>query len=119
MTVKLILPFPDSALHAHATGHWTKKKGPVKAAREEAKQTARVFLDKFENAEVEYIFYVKNLRSRDEANMVQMCKPYIDGCVDAGLIQADDWQHLHIKSVSVFVDRLAPRVELIFSELVK
>jgi len=112
------LPWISSSLHAHAKGHWRDKSGATRAARNAAKAIAadgmaRKSLKRIETpASVVYRFYVPDLRKRDAANMIQSCKPYIDGIVDAGLLAGDDWQRLAIAGVVVEVDRLKPRVVL-------
>ena len=121
MTVKLILPFPSSKKCGanKRSNNWQTNADYIKSLRDNAKQTAEVFIEKFDYVLLDYVFYVPDLQARDMDDMIIMAKHYVDGCRDAGLIKKDDWQHLHIKAVSVFVDRLAPRVELIFSEWVK
>lgn len=65
-----------------------------------------------ELATINYRFFVPDKRRRDEANMIQACKPYVDGLVDAKVIVGDDWQRLRTGSVSVVVDKDDPRVIL-------
>lgn len=121
-SVTVIVPFPSSKLSAHNKGHWRSKATPVRQYRFQAKMAtleATGGIDQptepIENAAVVYRFFVPDNRRRDEANMVQMVKPAIDGVVDAGLIVDDCWQHLTIAGVEVAIDRDRPRVELIFS----
>jgi len=61
-------------------------------------------------AKIHYTFFVPNKIKRDESNMIQSCKPYVDGIVDSGLIAGDDWTRLTIAGVSVEVDKSNPRV---------
>jgi len=63
-------------------------------------------------ASIEYLFFVPDLRQRDEANMIQSMKPAVDGVVDAGIIAGDDWQRLRIASVFTQLDREFPRTVL-------
>lgn len=66
----------------------------------------------------DYRFSVPDRRRRDMANMVQACKPIIDGVVDSGLIQGDHWEVLGIGEVSVVVEKAKTvSVELIFREV--
>ena len=69
---------------------------------------------KADAAEVRYFFRVPDRRRRDAANMIQECKPYIDGIVDSGLISGDHWEVLRIVGVGVFVDKENPGVTLEF-----
>jgi len=116
------LPFPSSKLHAHAKGHWRGKAEATKEARTLAKLTCVNALNRKDARKIEgpvsvlYEFYVPDLRQRDEANLIQACKPYIDGIVDAGLCEGDNWQRMNIIGVSTMIDRDNPRVELHFSE---
>lgn len=64
---------------------------------------------------VTYRFFVADNRRRDEVNMMQQCKPYIDGVVDAMIIEDDRWQLHRICLVSVEIDKENPRVELTFT----
>jgi hypothetical protein len=115
------LPWINTAeLHAHAKGHWRAKSEATKRARRSAKLIAQDGLNRKQlvaftgKAKITYRFFVPDKRQRDEANMIQSCKPYIDGLVDAGLIAGDDWKKLNIAGVSVEVDQVNPRVELEF-----
>ena len=46
---------------------------------------------------------VQRLRRRDAANLVQSCKPLVDGVVDSGLISGDHWEVLAIGKVDVVI----------------
>ena len=119
MTFSITMPI-DSRLHAHAKGHWRTKSKPTRQARQEA-----CFLALQTHAKplsgrvvVDYHFSVPDRRRRDLANMVQSCKPIIDGVVDSGLIPGDHWESLGIGEVSVVVDKAnGVTVELIFREV--
>lgn len=93
----------DKRLHAHAKGHWREKATATKDAR----QLARLLALSRSNraiggkAIVDYLFFVPDKRLRDAANLVQSCKPLVDGVVDAGLIQGDHWEVLAIGKVDV------------------
>jgi len=63
------------------------------------------------------MFFVPDRRRRDEANLIQSCKPAIDGVVDAGVIEGDHWEKLTTGSVRVSIDKNDPRVVLIFEEV--
>jgi hypothetical protein len=64
---------------------------------------------------VTYAFWVPDNRKRDEVNMLQNCKPIIDGAIDAGLAKDDSWQALRMAEVpTIGIDRERPRVEVTF-----
>jgi hypothetical protein len=64
---------------------------------------------------VTYAFWVPDNRQRDEVNMLQNCKPIIDGAIDAGLAKNDSWQVLRMAEVpTIGIDRENPRVEVTF-----
>jgi len=59
------------------------------------------------------------LRVRDDDNLWTRFKPGRDALVHAGIIEADDMEHLHIGSMKVIINRdLAPKtiIELIDEE---
>lgn len=93
------LPWFPKEITAHNTGHWRGKAESVAQCRALASGLAKMAIraaGKIDGpAWVEYRFYVSKM-SRDEANLIQCCKPYVDGCVDAGLIQGDTPAKLRI-----------------------
>lgn len=127
--VRIELPWPSKDLHAHtAGGKWTKVRA-TKTFRSlgyihalEVRGKLAPFFEKgpMALARLSFRFYMPDLRKRDGANLVQSCKPYIDGCVDAGIIAGDAWDQLEIGSaVAAFVPGLK-RVGLVmftFEEL--
>jgi hypothetical protein len=108
------LPYPDQ-VHSHNKGHWANKTGSTKGMRHAAKlvaldamnRGARPILGKHK---ISYLFSVKDNRRRDRANMVQQCKPYIDGIVDSGLIEGDHWQISELGLVEVQIDKAGAAV---------
>jgi len=59
------------------------------------------------------------LRVRDDDNLWARFKPGRDALVRAGIIEADDMEHLHIGNLNVIINRdMAPRtiIELIDEE---
>ena len=115
--ISIDLPTPSG--HAHNKGHWKFKIGPIKAMRELACILAKQAIvehgrPKANIVEVRYLFRVPDRRRRDAANMIQQCKPYIDGIVDSGLISGDHWEALRIVHVGVWVDKENPGVTLEF-----
>jgi len=117
--MRIELPFPDmKRLNAHAKGNWRNKAGPTKSARQLAMFTCIDMRNRGEvhpisgKVLVSYAFFVPDNRPRDEANMIQACKPYIDGIVQSKLIEGDDWKRMGIYNVTTQLDRKNPRVEI-------
>ena len=114
----ITLPWIDAKLHAHAGGGlWSKIKA-TKAGRDHAKL---ICLDMINRKQVHpihgrvlvtYSFFCPDNRRRDEANMLQSCKPAIDGIVSSGLIEGDHWQAMTIYGVFTTIDKANPRVEI-------
>lgn len=120
--ITIVLPFPDlSKCSIHNKGHWSGKADYTKSLRALSKVNARGFVNSrkgpLAKASIQYRFYVADRKRRDAANLVQACKPYVDGIVDAGLIAGDHWEALQINGVYIEVDKKNPRVELIISEV--
>ena len=90
-------------LHAHTSGHWRSKAAATKKERAIASQKTKLITESpiKGKAVVSYRFIVPNRLRRDTANMMQICKPLIDGVCDAGLIEGDHWEALAIGSVTV------------------
>lgn len=120
MTFSITMPI-DPRLHAHNTGHWRKKSEPIKQARQEACLLARMTHAKPLSGRVivDYRFTVPDRIRRDSANLVQSCKPIVDGVVDSGLIPGDHWEVLGIGEVSVelVAKSMCVSVELSFREV--
>jgi hypothetical protein len=117
-SVTLTFPLPTTKKTVHGNGGWRGKFGHVQRLRSEAKistlsQTRKVFA----KARIKYRFAVPDRIRRDEANLIQACKPIIDGIVDARCLAGDDWQRLSIAGVETFVDKDNPRVEIVLEEL--
>lgn len=102
-------------LHSHNTGHWRKKAAPIAQARFEAKMLAMAKGNKpiKGRVTVDYRFTVPNRIRRDVANMIQSCKAFIDGVVDAKMIEGDHWEVLSIGNVTVTLGS-SYEVELVF-----
>lgn len=90
-------------LHAHTSGHWRAKAAATKKERDfAAKTVSSLPVDSIKGkAVVDYRFVVPNRIRRDTANMIQSCKPLIDGVCDAGLIEGDHWAALSIGKIEV------------------
>ena len=111
----ITLPLPDKRLHAHASGHWRATATATKSARRLARAFARIndLPDcPYQRATISFYFHFGDNRSRDTLNAVHSCKPYVDGLVDAGVVQDDRWQNLNVGSIQAGIDRNNPRVEL-------
>jgi len=119
------LPWPDRRLHAQTRGSRWKKISATTAAREAAfmlgqaeKQKATVRLP-IEVCEVSYLFVMPSKTRRDVANLIQSCKPFIDGLVDAGIVSGDDWTKMRIAGADAIVakSRHSAGVVIKFEEL--
>jgi len=129
MRVTVVLPLPSPKLTAQAKGHRFSRSSAIKDARNDGGFAALAAINKqvdkwdmprqyvMEKATITYKFYLKTNVRADEANLIQTCKAYVDGCVDAKLVSGDHWQVLHIAEICVAVDPKNPRVELIFDKL--
>lgn len=101
--MRIEFPFPDmKRLSAHAKGNWRAKSTPTKEARTLAKYICMDLINRREvfpiagPVLVSYAFFVPDNRPRDAANMIQACKPLVDGVVDSGLVEGDSWQVMKI-----------------------
>ncbi len=114
----ITLPWINPKLHAHTGGVMWDKIKATKAARMQAKLICRDMINRKQvhpiagRVLVSYTFFVPNYYRRDEANMIQSCKPAIDGIVASGLIEGDHWQAMTIYGVFTEVDKENPRVEI-------
>ena len=114
-----ILPWPGN-LHSHNQGHWREKQKATRQNREIGKLVA---LDQIAcgankikgEHRIGYRFYAPDNRRRDAANLIQQCKPYIDGIVDSAYIEGDHWQISKIWFVSVEISATDPRVEILIA----
>jgi len=114
-SLKITLPLPDRALHAHAKGTWRTKVKPTRRYRERAYAEALSICNRRPNvtsAVIDVVFYYPDAKRRDVANSLQSIKPGIDGLVDAGWIRDDDFKHVHYGAIWGDVDRASPRVEI-------
>jgi len=119
--ITLTFPWPDmSKASIHGDGNWIVKSRWTKTARDSAMYLAKDQATgiNLKKATIRYYFFVPDNRRRDEANMIQMCKPMIDGITDARVIAGDHWQVLKIAGVVVAIDNENPRVEIEISEVV-
>ena len=113
------MPFPDMRkLHAHTSGNRFVKATATKNARTLAKY---ICIDAINRKEarpiagpvlISYAIFVPSNIARDTSNIIQACKPFVDGIVDSGLVEGDSWQQMKIYNVHVEIDRKNPRVEI-------
>lgn len=59
--------------------------------------------------EINYMFYVQDLRRRDVSNMIESIN---DLFVDLKLVEDDDWKHVRIGFGDAELDRENPRAEI-------
>jgi hypothetical protein len=116
----ITIPLPDKKLHAHNTGHWRSKAPLVKAQRAMAHALMTSLIrsgraQAMPRATLTLYVWFADRRRRDARNVAQGCKGAIDGCIDAGLLPDDDWQHLADGGTVCDVDKMNPRVELRFT----
>lgn len=120
--ITIELPFP-SAVHSHNKGHWRAKAGPTKSMREHACLLGRQAVATHGRIvgafSMTYLIHVPDKRRRDTVNMLQQCKPYLDGIVDSGLIEGDHWQICRLESVYVFCTPKGSGVVLAFNPIEK
>jgi len=98
--MKICIPMlPGRELNLNYHGHWSRKAKAAREFREAvgwcAKVERRRWLQGHERAELSITFVVRDARYyKDPDNAIASLKPAIDGCVDAGVIQGDDDEHL-------------------------
>lgn len=121
-SVVVRLPLPPRSLAPHNKGHWRTRAADVKQCRSTARlaalHVARVMAKA--RLHIEYDVTVGKgdggYRPFDEGNAISACKPYIDGCVDAGIVPDDKAKYLKIAGVDL-VRRGMPGVTLTFVEV--
>jgi len=110
--ISLELSLPDKRLHAHAKGSWRGKCAAVKQARYMAAVMAAGGGAAFDRGILSVFVRYPDRRRRDLLNTVHMCKPYIDGLIDAGVLPGDDWLRMRIGSIRGTLARVEPGVTL-------
>ena len=132
-TVNIVLPLPDKTLRAavHGSGRTAgsqkAKQAAIKKARKRGEGYAMAALEaagmltdppRFELAEPIYRFFWQDRsRAMDYCNALQACKPFIDGCTDAGVIRDDDWKTLLPPAIRYGFCKTNPRLELEIREI--
>lgn len=105
------LPLPLKNLSPNSRCHWRAKAAAVKAYRFAAKAAAWKLGGKpLEAAQVQCKFYFRDVRRRDNDNLLASMKSAFDGLVDAGVF-VDDNQLTHLP-VEQAKDSKNPRVEI-------
>lgn len=118
-SVTITLPWPDKRLlkQAHAKGHWRERKAATAAAKEVGYLCAVEQVSERANWDVAVMrqmrFFMPDASRRDTLNMSHTLKGQIDGIVNAGVFQGDDWRRLLLPGMPVDIDRDNPRVELV------
>lgn len=118
VTVPALAPWITG--NASTNRHWRHRQGLVKAWRETAALHARAAARTpvASPFAITATIYKPTNRLWDVDGAVSTLKACIDGCRDAGLIQADD--HRHLRSLTIHagpVDPTHPRVELTIEHL--
>ena len=115
--VEIDLPFPKE-LSAQNRGGWQKQQKVINDLRLMAKMIALEATGSerpnFQEAIVQYEFFVPDRVRRDEGNLIYQCKPFVDGCVDAGIIAGDHWEVLSTGKVRTELRKGNPGVRLTF-----
>jgi hypothetical protein len=121
--VTLVIPLPSGILSPNrppgSFGGRMKKAAAAKRYRRLACEAAREqgIDETWARATVAATFYHAQSRRRDDVNHLAMLKPAYDGIVDSGLLKDDDADHLTTLPARFFVDRAAPRVELVITRI--
>ncbi len=110
------LPWPRG-VSAQNRGSWRNKSKPTSDLRLIAKMICLDLLARGGKPipgphVIHYTFFVEDMRQRDRANMIQQCKPLIDGVVDSGVIDGDHWEISWIGAVEVVYRAKKPGVRL-------
>lgn len=115
-SITITLPLPDGRMSGHAKGGWRNKAALTKTMRYQAcvmaMATGKIPKEAWAPARIDYAFFLASDRRTDEANLIQRCKPYVDGICDSGIILDDNWRVLKTGGVAVDIDRDNPRVEI-------
>lgn len=118
-TVTIVLPLPPGILspnciHGSYGGRMARYGASKKCRRlgKEAALAQGIESAPWEKATVSYSFFHKDNRRRDDTNHNQMCKSFLDGIVESGLLVDDDHKHLTTMPTTFAIDKECPRVEI-------
>ena len=108
-----LLPIPEG--NPNWRGYWAQKARAVKVAREMAYYCSLFCGKPLKNPVLDVDISIKDKRFiRDPDNWISSAKPFIDGCVDAGIIAND--RELTIRSITHGINKdVAPLTILNFS----
>ena len=116
--VEIVLDYvPAAVMSPNARIHWAVKAMAVRRFRANVGWEARAQVGQrapIEHARISYVFTAR--RKRDIDNLIASMKPAQDGLVDAGVIVADDSDHLEIGTVRVErgkVERTVIKIEVV------
>ena len=120
--IKIELPLPHARLWSNRNTHWRVKAPLIKKYRYLAYRAmnfemARLNETGWQRGKLSMNFFFKDRRRRDVYNAAQAMKAGIDGCIDAGILPDDDWQHLEGGGLTGSVDKENPGVIMIFDRL--
>lgn len=88
------LPYGELRSNYHRSNFWGKRKEVSAIAREEAFHAAPKVNTPVVRCEVEEVFIIPTRRRVDIEGLMGAVKPWIDGIVDSGLLEEDDWKHI-------------------------
>ena len=116
----IVLSLPAKELSPNWRGHWAVKDKARKAARSEAWAETYLRLQgrdgpRWKAASIQYTFFFKDKRTRDDDNFASRCKPIRDGIADAGMV-CNDSQFTTLP-VQMFVDHESPRLQVTVTEM--
>ena len=117
------LPYPELLPNHHKTNFWAVRARFSRIANEEAYLIATDIVNRtpgfktFERCEVEEVFIVPDMKRRDIEGLITAVKPWIDGCVSAGIVVDDEWKHLCKISGSINYEKGCRRTKITFKEV--
>jgi hypothetical protein len=102
---------PLYALSLNSRVHWAERYSLSKKAGSEVENLVRSELSGWvcgetpmDRARISLQFHTKGKRKHDYDNLLSACKSYFDGFVRAGVLVADDVDHLEIGSMILYRD---------------
>lgn len=121
-TLTLVVELPPAALHQNARVHHFKLASAKKKAKGEAWLNCKAEMGcgapwRWPKARLRIGLFFPDKRRRDVLNYMAALKYAIDGCVEAGLLVDDDWEHLEIGAPMVGIDAETPRAMLHFERM--
>jgi Holliday junction resolvase RusA-like endonuclease len=121
-SVTIVLPLPNRVLEPNCAvgslgGRFMKAAATKKYRRIacEAVEAEAVESMPWKHVIVKVAFYHKMKRRHDQDNAMGSLKAAYDGIRDSGLVQDDDYEHMHRDPPTFEIDKKSPRVELTIS----